>query len=191
MELELLSLTVLKEIGLKQGQHVLDFGCGYGTYTIPVAEIVGEQGRVHALDMDKEALYALMQRAQSAGLNNIDRMDTAGGLEIALADESVDAVLLFDVFHSFYFPKIEDRRRLLDEIRRVMQANAFLSISVWPDMTEQEAIETIKDRDFYLEGEISGIPLDNNLVEMCKFLNFRKNITAIYADSLILRGHYE
>jgi hypothetical protein len=35
----------------------------------------------------------------------IDRMETSGELEIELADESVDVVLLFDVFHSYYFSK--------------------------------------------------------------------------------------
>ena len=54
MELELRALEVLRRIGIKKGQTVLDFGCGYGAYTIPVAEIVGEQGRVYALDKDKE-----------------------------------------------------------------------------------------------------------------------------------------
>ena len=53
MELESRALEVLRQIGIKRGQTALDFGCGYGTYTILVARIVGEQGRVYALDKDK------------------------------------------------------------------------------------------------------------------------------------------
>jgi len=78
MEQESRILEILKQIGIKRGQTVLDFGCGYGAYTIPVAEIVGEQGRVYALGKDKEALDELMQRGESAGLKNIDRMETSG-----------------------------------------------------------------------------------------------------------------
>lgn len=46
MELESQALEVLRNVGINRGQLVLDFGCGSGTYTIPAAKIVGEQGRV-------------------------------------------------------------------------------------------------------------------------------------------------
>jgi ubiquinone/menaquinone biosynthesis C-methylase UbiE len=172
MELESQVFDMLKQIGISRGQTVLDFGCGYGAYTIPVAEIVDEQGKVYALDKDKEALDALKQRGELADLNNIDRIETSGELKIGLPDESVDVVLLFDVFHSFYFPQVVDRIRLWGEIGRVMKPSAFLSISAWPNMVEPEA--EIKDTDFRLEKEISGTPTDNKGLEMCRFLNFRK-----------------
>ena len=94
---------VIEKVGVKAGQTVLDFGCGSGVYTIPLARVVGDQGEVYALDKDRHALDGLMQRAGSAGLANIRRLDTAGGTRIALADNSVDVVLLFDVFHLYYF----------------------------------------------------------------------------------------
>ena len=65
MEIESRAIELLERIGIRRGQAVLDFGCGYGIYTIPVAKIVGGQGRVYALDKDKEALDALMQKARS------------------------------------------------------------------------------------------------------------------------------
>jgi ubiquinone/menaquinone biosynthesis C-methylase UbiE len=173
-ELESQVLDMLKQLGISRGHTVLDFGCGYGAYTIPVAEIVGEQGRVYALGKDKEALGSLMHRGELEGLNNIERMQTSGELEIGLTDESVDIVLLFDVFHSFYFPKAVDRRRLLGEIRRVMKTYAFLSITVWPNLGEPEAEDDIKDAGFYLEKETSGTPTNNKGLEMCRFVIFRK-----------------
>jgi precorrin-6B methylase 2 len=78
MELESRVLDMLQQIEIRRGQTVLDFGCGYGIYTISAARIVGEQGRVYALGKDKEALDELMQRGESAGLKNIDRMETSG-----------------------------------------------------------------------------------------------------------------
>ncbi len=176
MELGLESrvLDMLKQLGIGRGHTVLDFGCGYGAYTIPVAEIVGSQGRVYALDKDREALDSLMHRGELENLNNIDRMETSGELEIGLTDESVDVVLLFDVFHSFFFPRSVDRRKLLGEIRRVMKPSAFLSISVWPNLGEPETEDEIKDAGFHLEKEVSGTPTDNKGLEMCRFLNFTK-----------------
>jgi len=175
MELESRAIEVLERIGIRKGQAVLDFGCGYGIYTIPVAKIVGEQGRVYALDKDKEALDTLMQKAGSEGLINIERMEPSGELEIELADETVDVVLLFDVFHSFYFPQAGDRRRLLGEIRRIMKPSAFLSISVWPNLIEPESEDEINNANFRLEKEVSETLTDGNKdLETRRILNFGK-----------------
>jgi ubiquinone/menaquinone biosynthesis C-methylase UbiE len=176
MELESRAIEVLERIGIMRGQAVLDFGCGYGAYTIPVAKIVGEQGRVYALDKDKEALDTLMQKAGSAGLKNIKRMETSGELEIKLTDETVDVVLLFDVFHSFYFPRPSDKRRLLGEIRRIMRPSAFLSISVWPNLIEPEIEDEIKNADFHLEKEVPETFTDDNKgFETRRILSFGKS----------------
>jgi ubiquinone/menaquinone biosynthesis C-methylase UbiE len=176
MEIESRAIELLERIGIRRGQAVLDFGCGYGMYTIPVAKIVGERGRVYALDKDKEALDALMQKAGSACLKNIERTETSGELKIELADETVDVVLLFDVFHSFYFPEAGDRRRLLGEIYRIMKPSAFLSISVWPNLMEPETEEEIKNVNFCLKKEVPETLTDGNKdLETRRILNFRKN----------------
>jgi len=173
MELELRAIEVLERVGIRRGQTVLDFGCGSGIYTIPAAKIVGEQGRVYALDEDKEALNELMQKAGSAGLKNIERMETSGELEFKLVDESVDVVLLFDVFHSYYFPQADDRRRLLSEIHRIMKPTAF--VSVWPKHMESETEDEVEKANFYLEKELSEMLIhDNRNLEKGKVLNFRK-----------------
>lgn len=172
-------LDVLRWIGISKCQSVLDFGCGYGAYTIPVAEIVGECGIVYALDKDKEALDSLMQKAESQGLNNIDRMETSGGLEIGLTDESLDVVLLFDVFHSFFFPRAVDREMLLSEIRRVMKSSGFLSISLWPNLVVPAVDNEIADSGFHFDKEISGMTVSNKDLDTCKYLNYKKILTNI------------
>jgi ubiquinone/menaquinone biosynthesis C-methylase UbiE len=173
MELESRTLKMLRQIGIRRGQTVLDFGCASGTYTVPVAKIVGEQGRVYALDKDNEALDELMQKAESAGLKNIKRMETSGKLEIDLTDESVDVVVLFDVFHSYYFPQANDRRRLLDEIYRIMKPSAF--VSVWPKHMESETEDEIEKANFRLEKQLFEMLIhDNKNLEKGKVLNFRK-----------------
>ena len=173
MELELQVLEVLERTGLNKRQIVLDFGCGSGTYTLPAAKIVGKQGRVYALDKDTQALDELMHAADSTGLRNITRMDTSGEVRIELPDESVDVVLLFDVFHSYYFLQTDDRRNLLNEIHRIMKPSAF--ISVWPKHMESEAKGEIEEASFYLESEYSETLIhDNKDRETGQILNFRK-----------------
>ena len=154
MNLEVGVLQLLKDVGIKAGQVVLDFGCGSGTYTVPAARIVGDKGKVYALDKHSEVLNKLMQRAQSVRLNNIERMDAHGEMEIDLADSSVDVVLLFDVLHSYYFPRPEDRRKLLDEVHRICKTDAL--VLVYPKHMELTAREEIEKASFCLKSEFQG-----------------------------------
>jgi ubiquinone/menaquinone biosynthesis C-methylase UbiE len=171
--LELTAIEILKRIGIKMGQIVLDFGCGSGTYTIPVAKIVGKKGRVYALDKDNNALDNLMRKATLGRLENVRRMATSGDVIIELPDESVDVTLLFDVFHRYYFPQIADRRKLMDEIYRITKTQGFLS--VWPKHMESEVKGEIEGANFYLEKEYRGTLIhDNEDIETGKVMNFRK-----------------
>jgi len=173
--LELKVIKTLQRIGIKSGQSVLDFGCGSGTYTIPVAKIVGNQGKVYALDKDKNALDSLIKKAKLGRLKNIRKMATSGELRIELPDESVDATLLFDVFHRHYFPQVEDRERLLDEIYRITKTNGF--VSVWPKHMESEVRDEIEGANFYLEKEYLGTLIhDNKDIETGNVINFRKKL---------------
>jgi len=173
MKLETQAAEVLKAVGINKGHIVLDFGCGCGTYTIPAARLVGEEGKVYALDKDKRDLDKLMQKAKSEGLRNIERIDASGESRIKLADESVDVVLLFDVFHSYYFTGVDNRRRLLDEIARIARPDAL--ISVWPKHMELDARDEIENANFYLESEYSGTLIhENDHLETGHVLNFRK-----------------
>lgn len=173
MNLEERMLQLLEEVGIKAGQVVLDFGCGSGIYAIPAAMIVGDKGKVYALDKDSEVLNELMQKAQSAGLNNIDRVETHGELRIHLADGSVDVVLLFDVLHSYYFPRADDRRRLLDEVYRICKAEARLL--VYPKHMELTARDEIENADFHLVNEYSSTLVhDDRDLQKGQVLVFRK-----------------
>jgi len=166
-------IEIMQRIGIKKGHTVLDFGCGSGTYTIPVAKMVGKKGKVYALDKDKNALDNLMKKAELGRLKNVRRMATSGELRIELPDESVDIILLFDVFHRYYVPQISDRKRLLDEIYRITKTEGF--VSVWPKHMETEVRGEIEAANFYLEDEFLGTLIhDNKDIEIGKVINFRK-----------------
>jgi len=123
----------LRRVGIQEGFVVLDFGCGSGNYTIPAAKIVGSNGKVYALDKEakgfwpSEGLGKLIIRARSRDLRNIVVMKTSGELEIGLEDESIDVVLLYDVLHQYYFPTERDRRKVLQEVYRVLKPSGFIS----------------------------------------------------------------
>jgi len=162
----------LREVGIRTGQTVLDFGCGSGNYTIPVARIVGEEGTVYALDKNERALDELMQRAESEGLGNISRMDTSGEVEIGLDDESVDVVLLYDIF--WYFPLADHRLfELLAEVHRVSKVGAL--ISVYPQHVDSERLKKkIETAGFLLKNRHADTFLHYDKLEGGEVLNFTK-----------------
>lgn len=111
----------LEKVGIKKGQTLLDFGCGSGSYVIPAARMVGENGRVDALDIHPLAISAVEKKANKEGLTNIATI--LSDRDTGLPDESIDVVLLYDVIRS-----IKDKRALLKALHRVMKANGLLSI---------------------------------------------------------------
>jgi ubiquinone/menaquinone biosynthesis C-methylase UbiE len=163
---------VLRKIGIRKGQTVLDFGCGSGAYTIPVARIVSEEGMVYALDRDETALDELMRRAEGEGLGNIRRMDTSGEVEIRLDDESVDVVLLYDIF--WYFPLSDPRlTRLLAEVYRVSRRQA--SVSVIPKHINSEQFEDeMESAGFQLNKKNAETIIHDGAFERGLILNFVK-----------------
>lgn len=154
MNVEVHVTELLQKLGIKTGHTVLDFGCGPGTYTIPAARIVGQGGRVYAWDKDKQVLDQLVQNARKAGLQNIRRINSSGILKIDLQEGSIDTILLFDVFHAYYFPRSDQRRKLLDGLYRILKPDGVLL--VYPKHMEAEAEDEIKHCNFHLKTRYSG-----------------------------------
>ncbi len=119
------SESVLREVGIKSGQTILDFGCGSGVYTFIASKIVGREGKIYALDSDEEGLLKdLNNKIIEENLENIEIIKTSGEINIPLKEESVDIVLVFDVFHLL---DQGERKKLIKEARRVLKKGGFLS----------------------------------------------------------------
>ena len=164
---------VLKEIGIKEGQVILDFGCGSGIYSLLAARIIGKEGKIYALDKNKTRLDELIGKTKSEGLRNIEIVKTSGKLKIPLRDESIDMVLLYDVLHSGHF-SVDERKKLLREVYRVLKPNALLS--VYPEHIELEEIKReIEEANFYFEVEHSKTIIHDGRYTPGHILNFRRS----------------
>src|SRR5690606_18062388 len=64
--------SLLAALKVQPGQTVVDMGCGNGFYTLPLARLVGENGKALAVDIQPEMLHMLSERAKEAGLTNIE-----------------------------------------------------------------------------------------------------------------------
>jgi len=136
----------LLKVGIEEGQTVLDFGCGPGSYVIPTAGMVGERGSVYALDIHPLAMRAVERKAKKERLTNITTI--LSGRDTGLPDESVDLILLYDTIHM-----IRDKVTLLKELHRVLKPNGLLSILA-EHIKVDDVLEIMgKDGLFYLKDQ--------------------------------------
>lgn len=172
----------LRDIGIKQGQFIVDFGCGAGHYTIPATKIVGREGKIYAIEKNSHVLNQLIQIAKSEGLNNIIPMNTSGTLKIDLDDETIDVVLLYDVLH---YRDTEGRGELYNEVYRILKPGALLSVYPkhhkldWPlwnlaDRKIENIIKEIEGAHFYFCGKDFKDLIHDDCYTQGDILNFRK-----------------
>ena len=139
---------MLSEVGISEGQTVLDFGCGSGTFSIPAAELVGKDGRVYSLDVSQGALEKLSRRAKKEGLNNITTLISSGDVEIPISNDMLNNVLLIDVLQ-----EISDKNTLFNEIYRILRPYGLMT--VYPmHVDADEVIRIASDMKFRLKGRI-------------------------------------
>jgi len=107
--------------GIKNGNIILDYGCGIGFNTIPASEIVGEKGKVYALDIHPLAIETVEKKIRKKELVNIDTI--ISNLDTTLPDKSVDIVLLYNIL-----PMIKNRPVLIKELYRVLRIGGIISV---------------------------------------------------------------
>ena len=133
--------NVLKEVGIKPGSTVLDYGCGPGGYVIATAELVGKSGKIYALDIHPLAIQTVQSIASKKQLTNVETIHS--DCKTGLPDNSVDVVLLYDTFHD-----LSDPNGVLEELHRVLKPNGILSFNDH-HMKENEIISKVTDKGLF------------------------------------------
>jgi SAM-dependent methyltransferase len=116
---------ILESLGCRHWSgDAVEFGCGYGTFTIPAAQRI--LGTVHALDIDPLMVAATAARVSQAGLRNViveqrDFVMEGCGRE----PQSASLALLFNILH------IEDPVALLKEAHGVLRPGGLAGVIHW------------------------------------------------------------
>lgn len=139
----------INKLNLKEGRKVLDYGCGIGSYTFPAAKLVGEKGKVYALDRQRLAVKRIEERAQKEGLHNISTI--LSDEYTRLPDESVDMILLYGVL-----PETKHRELLLKELYRILKTGGYLSTRFCFRMKKDEIIKVIEGTKLFSLREQKG-----------------------------------
>lgn len=109
---------LISKLCLRASDVVVDFGCGSGFYTIPIAKIAA---RTIAVDISLRMLERTDSKARKNGVTVV--LLATDGTEIKLGDESADLIFLNHVFH-----EVLDRRRVLSEFLRILKRSGRLAI---------------------------------------------------------------
>jgi ubiquinone/menaquinone biosynthesis C-methylase UbiE len=111
---------------VKPGMTVLDVGCGVGWFSIPMATMVGDQGRVIAVDLQPQMLDILRRRAEKADVANRIRLHHCEQDRLGI-DAPIDFALAFAMLH-----EVPNHRRLLGEIHANLKPGGKLLLAEPP-----------------------------------------------------------
>ncbi|MBW3599689.1 MAG: class I SAM-dependent methyltransferase [Planctomycetes bacterium] len=95
---------MLENLGVEKGMTVCDMGCGNGYHTLRLAEMVGPEGKVLGVDIQREMLQFLMERAKERNIENVVPIH-GSPIDPHLPEGEVDLILCVDVYHEFSHPE--------------------------------------------------------------------------------------
>jgi len=155
---------VLDCVGIRPGEKVLELGPGPGAFTIEAARRTEPGGRLLAVDIQPKMIAALEHKVRASKLTNVET-HVADAFHVPVDNGSIDRALLVTVLS-----EIPDRKRALEELRRVLKPGGVLSIT-----------EEFLDPDYPLArttirwAEEAGFDLEERLGNWWIYtLNFRK-----------------
>ena len=170
---------IVEALGLEPGMEVADIGAGTGLFTIPMAEAVGPEGAVFAVDIAPDFLRYIADRASGAGLVNV--CTVLGTQESTqLPPASIDLAYVCDTYHHF-----EDPAASLASIRRALRPGGRLVVVEF-DRREGESSDFVlghirADREQFV-AEIEGAGFEKARVEPAPSLGgeLEENFIAVF-----------
>ena len=141
----------LKALGLRENDIVADLGAGTGFYSIAAGHIV-RQGKVYAVEVQKDFLATLKNKAKEAHLNNIEilwgNVEKVGGTKIG--DGIADAVIASNIFF-----QLEDKDQFIEEAKRILKSGGKLLLIDWSDGSSKGR-EMFERKGFVFERDIDA-----------------------------------
>ena len=114
--------TIITNLDICVGQTILDAGCGNGYMAKKFSTLVGNTGKILALDPDEGSITNLKKEI---GKTNIEAFVGDITKPTKLKTSSVDLVYLSTVFHIFSESQIDD---FVTEVKRILKPNAQLAV---------------------------------------------------------------
>jgi ubiquinone/menaquinone biosynthesis C-methylase UbiE len=144
---------LLDEFDIRQGHTVVDYGCGPGSYVKKASQLVGEEGRVLAVDIHELAIESVEKRVSRENLANVTAHLAPNG-HCPLEDQTADMVYALDMFHM-----VKDTDSFLQEVKRISKPSGFLYIDnghqprkrAWEKITASEQWEILEENERFMK----------------------------------------
>lgn len=120
---------LIKEVGIKSGNTIADFGAGAGFFSVPAARSVGAKGCVYAVDINPNNLSIIRGKAIHEKVEKRvelieGNVETGRGLKVP--DGEIDVVILSSVLSQF-----KDQASVLTQARKLLKPAGRLVIFEW------------------------------------------------------------
>ena len=129
--------TLLKQLKLKKGMIVCDMGCGNGFYSLKMAQQVGPDGKVLAVDIQRGMLRLLQARAAEDEIENVEPILSTMA-DPKLPKGKVDLILCVDVYHEFSHPEY-----MLRSMRDSLSGEGIIALAEYREEDPQVPIKPL------------------------------------------------
>lgn len=155
----------LIRIGLHEGDTMADIGCGIGYFTIPASKIVGNSGKIFAMDILPEMLEEVDIKVKENNISNIKTILTEEN-DLKLEDGKITVAFISNVLH-----EAEDKEKFLSEIKRSISSKGRIAIVEWQKINSEfgppiehrlDKIDLIETLDTLRFSNISAIDIGEN-----------------------------
>jgi len=128
---------LLRAAGLDDMQKVVEVGCGPGFFTIPAARIVGQMGRVYAIDIHPRAIERVRKKVEKEALENVIPL-CINASATGLPAESINLAFVFGLRHV-----AGGMEKVISELHRILRPGGFLSLEKTrgSEMALRDAVE--------------------------------------------------
>ncbi|HMQ01704.1 MAG TPA: methyltransferase domain-containing protein [Candidatus Doudnabacteria bacterium] len=118
---------IVGQVGLKPGDRVTDLGCGSGFYTTAAAKLVGNTGRVAAIDVQESKLTATKSITMQTNLQNVEvyKADLEKPLDV-LPHGGENVVIMASIIH-----EVKNREALIRNAYALLESGGKLLVVDW------------------------------------------------------------
>lgn len=160
---------LIKNMNIKAGDTIADIGAGSGYHVFKMAPLAKE-GLVFAVDIQEEMLSAMKTRILGENVNNV-KLVKGTEKSVNLPANSVDKLLMVDVYHEFNHPK-----EMMASIKTALRADGKIYLIEYRDedasvpikkvhkMSEAQAVKEFEANGFSLEKNIGNLPWQHCMV---------------------------
>ncbi|GMN09224.1 class I SAM-dependent methyltransferase [Croceitalea sp. MTPC9] len=161
--------TLLENMNIAKTDDIADIGAGSGYHVFKMAKMATE-GTIYAVDIQDEMLVAMMDKKEAGKFDNVELVK-GGEKSVNLKPNSVDKVLIVDVYHEMSFPY-----EMMASLKKALRSNGKLYLIEYRGedpkvpikrlhkMTEAHAIKELKAVGFKLKENISNLPWQHCMV---------------------------